>query len=115
MTRLNYSAPWTAEQDILNADYSAPAATWNEAERLAALARYPALDDASDADFAELAAMAAQLCACPAAAIHFIDAQFQHCKAAIGLAQQPLARERALCAEAILQAGPLVVHCANDT
>ncbi|MCQ4298316.1 PAS domain S-box protein [Pseudomonas songnenensis] len=99
----------------MNADYSAPAATWNEAERLAALARYPALDDASDADFAELAAMAAQLCACPAAAIHFIDAQLQHCKAAIGLAQLPLARERALCAEAILQAGPLVVHCAPGT
>jgi PAS domain S-box-containing protein len=98
----------------LNADYRAPAATWNEAERLAALARYPALDDPSDADLTELAAMAAQLCACPAAAIHVIGARHQHCKAAIGLPQQPVAREHALCAEAILQAGPLVVHCADS-
>ncbi|MCW8156062.1 PAS domain S-box protein [Stutzerimonas stutzeri] len=97
----------------MNADYSAPAATWNEAERLAALARYPALDAPSDADFAELAAMAAQLCACPAAAIHFIDAHYQRCMAAIGLPQQPVAREHALCAAVIQQAGPLAVYYAN--
>ncbi len=98
----------------MNAEYSAPAATWNEVDRLTALARYAALDTLAEADFDDLAAMAAELCACPAAAIHFIDGEQQHCKAAIALERQSIARERSLSAQAILQPGPLVLRRADE-
>ncbi|EWC43356.1 hypothetical protein B597_001785 [Stutzerimonas stutzeri KOS6] len=97
----------------MNAEYSAPTATWNEAERLIALARYPALDSPPDADFDELAVIAAELCACPAAAIHFITERQQHCKAAFALDHQPLERARSFSAWAIQQAGALVEQRAD--
>ncbi|MCQ4297263.1 PAS domain S-box protein [Pseudomonas stutzeri] len=97
----------------MNAENSAPTATWNEAERLIALARFTALDTPRDADLDELASMAADLCACPAAAVHFIDDRYQHCTAALALDSQPVALDRSLCAWAIRQAGPVVVQLAD--
>jgi len=105
--------PWIAEQDTLNAEYSAPAAIWNEADRLTALARYAALDASCEADLDELAAMAADLCACPAAAVYFIDAEYQRCIAAFALERQLIAREYSPSAQAILQAATLVEQRAD--
>ena len=107
--RLNYSVPWIAEQDTLNAEHCAPAATWNEAERLIALARYTALDALCITDLETLAAMAADLCACPAAAIHFVDDQYQYCMAAFALEREAVVRERSPSAWAIRQEGALVL------
>lgn len=107
--RLNYSVPWIAEQDTLNAEHCAPAATWNEAERLIALARYTALDALCITELEALAAMAADLCACPAAAIHFVDDQYQHCMAAFALEREAVVRERSPSAWAIRQEGALVL------
>ncbi|MGE4404099.1 PAS domain S-box protein [Pseudomonas sp.] len=98
----------------MNVEHSAPSATWNEADRLTALARHAIADASAEADFDALAAMAAELCACPAAAIHWIDGERQHCLAALALDRQSVARERSLSAQAILQPGPLVVHRADE-
>jgi len=106
--------PWIAEQDTLNAEHSALTATWNEAERLIALARYAALDASCDAELDELAAMAADLCACPAAAIHFIDDQYQYCKGAFALQREPVPLARSLCARAILQSEPLITRHSGE-
>ncbi|PZR70535.1 MAG: PAS domain-containing protein, partial [Stutzerimonas stutzeri] len=93
----------------MNAEHCAPAATWNEAERLIALARYTALDALCITDLEALAAMAADLCACPAAAIHFVDDQYQHCMAAFALEREAVVRERSPSAWAIRQEGALVL------
>ena len=94
----------------MNAEHSALTPPWSETDRLAALARHAAPDDASEADFAELAAMAAQLCECPAAAIHFIGRDKQYCLAALGLAGEPATCSQSLAAQAIRQPGPLFVQ-----
>ena len=98
----------------MNAEHSALTATWNEAERLIALARYAALDASCDAELDELAAMAADLCACPAAAIHFIDDQYQYCKGAFALQREPVPLARSLCARAILQSEPLITRQSGE-
>jgi len=105
---------WIAEQDILNADHSAPAATWNEAERLTALARYRVFDGTPNTELDELAALAAELFACPAAAIHLIDQHQQHCIAAFSIEQQPQERACSVPAQAIEQADPLFVRRADE-
>ena len=98
----------------MNAEHCAPTATWNEAERLIALARYTALDNLCDADLGELVRMAADLCACPAAAIHLIDDQHQHSEAAFALDSQSVALVHSLCARSIHQTEPVVVQLADQ-
>ena len=63
----------------------------------------------------ELAAMAADLCACPAAAIHFINDQYQYCKGAFALQREPVPLTRSLCARAILQSEPLITRHSRIT
>ncbi|MFP5337705.1 MAG: PAS domain S-box protein, partial [Gammaproteobacteria bacterium] len=98
----------------MNADHSAPAATWNEAERLTALARYRVFDGTPNTELDELAALAAELFACPAAAIHLIDQHQQHCIAAFSIEQQPQERACSVPAQAIEQADPLFVRRADE-
>ncbi len=85
-----------------------PVATWNEADRLAALARYRILDTPAEAAFDDLVLLAADLCASPSAAIVFIDADRHWVKAALNPHDDP--RHTALCARAAAQADPLVIE-----
>ncbi|MCW3149298.1 PAS domain S-box protein [Stutzerimonas stutzeri] len=98
----------------MNADHSRQAAGWTEAERLAALARYAVLDGVSETDFDDLIALAAELCATPAAALHFIDADRQWCPAALGVDSRPVERAASVSAWAIEQPDHLVSLQADD-
>ncbi|MCJ0972215.1 PAS domain S-box protein [Pseudomonas sp. PS1] len=84
--------------------------TWNEADRLAALARYRILDTPPEAAFDDLVLLATELCATPSAAIVFIDKDRQWAKASVNVPQHDLDRHQALCARAITHADPLVIE-----
>ena len=80
-----------------------------EAARQAALRDYAILDTAPEADFDDLARLAAQIAGVPCSAIGFVDADRVWFKARVGLAADELPREQTLCAAAVQQPGPLIV------
>ncbi|MFG3502256.1 PAS domain S-box protein [Pseudomonas sp. NPDC047963] len=84
--------------------------TWNEADRLAALARYRILDTPAEVAFDDLVALAAELCACPSAAIVFIDEDRQWVKASVNVEGADRPRDEALCSRALGCTEPLVIE-----
>lgn len=86
---------------------------WAETDRLAALDSYQILDTVAEADFDDLAKLAAQICGMPMALISLIDARRQWFKAAIGLDAAETPREIAFCAHAIQQPGLFTVEDAT--
>jgi len=87
-----------------------PVDTWNEADRLAALAAYGILDTPPEAAFDDLVMLAAELCASPSAAIMFIDKDRQWVKASVNVDAGNRPRDEALCARAITCTDPLVIE-----
>ncbi len=83
--------------------------SWDEAERLAALRSHGILDTAAEADFDDIARIAAHVCSAPVAMISFIDADREFFKAAIGFGLREIPRDVSICAHAILQPDLLVV------
>ena len=81
----------------------------NEIERLRALRRYEILDTPPEAEFDDLARLAAGICGTPAAFVSLIDANRQWFKAAVGLDIREISRDVAFCAHAILQPDVMVV------
>jgi PAS domain S-box-containing protein len=88
--------------------------TWNEADRLAALARYRILDTSPEAAFDDLALLAAELCGSSAAAIVFIDKERQWIKASVGIDGVGGSLNQALCTRAINCSQPLVIEDLAD-
>ena len=84
--------------------------TWNEADRLAALARYRILDTPAEAAFDDLVLLAAELCTTPSAAIVFVDKDRQWVKASVNIQGGNRPRDEALCARAIGCSEPLVIE-----
>lgn len=84
--------------------------TWNEADRLAALARYRILDTPPEAAFDDLVLLAAELCATPSASITFIGESRQWVKASINVDDANRHRDELLCARAIQYTEPLVIE-----
>ncbi|UNG18553.1 PAS domain S-box protein [Stutzerimonas zhaodongensis] len=84
--------------------------TWNEADRLAALARYRILDTPAEAAFDDLVLLAAELCTTPSAAIVFVDKDRQWVKASVNIEGGNRPRDEALCARAIACSEPLVIE-----
>ncbi len=80
-----------------------------EDRRLAALATYHILDTPLEADFDDLARLAATLCDAPIALISLVDARRQWFKAHYGLDTTETPREHAFCAHAILHPNNLMV------
>ena len=74
----------------------------NEADRLAALARYDLLDTASEASLSAITQAAAVLCESPIALISLIDPTRAWFKACIGLEVQQAARNGTFCSHAIM-------------
>jgi PAS domain S-box-containing protein len=81
----------------------------NEIERLRALRRYEVLDTPPEAEFDDLARLAAGICGTPAAFVTLIDADRQFFKAAVGLDVREISRDTAFCAHAILRSDVMVV------
>jgi len=84
--------------------------TWNEADRLAALARYRILDTPAEAAFDDLVLLAAELCTTPSAAIVFVDKDRQWVKASVNIENGNRPRDEALCSRAIECTAPLIIE-----
>ncbi len=85
-----------------------------EAARLAALSRYEILDTPHEGAFDRLAALAARLLDVPLATVSFVDSDRIWFKATHGMEHvAQTEREPGLCASAIEQAEPYVVHDAG--
>ncbi|WP_136069349.1 PAS domain S-box protein [Modicisalibacter radicis] len=74
----------------------------DEAERLAALARYEILDSVAEEEFDAITRLAAQLCDVPIALISLVDAHRQWFKSCVGLDAQETPREHSFCTYAIV-------------
>lgn len=81
----------------------------NETERLDALRRYEILDTLREAEFDDLARLAAHICQTPISLITLIDAERQWFKSAVGRGGSETPREIAFCAYTILGSDPLIV------
>ena len=82
---------------------------WNEADRLAALERYAILDTPREAEFDDVARLAADIFEAPIAVVNLIAAGRQWFKAEVGIGADELPLDVSICAHAILQAGVFVV------
>lgn len=90
-------------------DHSPHPVRWNEADRLAALARYALPGPRPDPELEALVAMAADLCGTACAAIHFITVDRQWTAAACNLPLDDLSRQASLSAQALHEPGLLEV------
>ena len=97
------------ENSPISADLACAAPAWNEAWRLAALARYGILDSGRDEAFDDIAVVAAALFEAPIAVVNFIAADRQWFKAEIGIGADELPLDVSICRFAILQSAMLVV------
>ncbi|WP_159978058.1 MULTISPECIES: PAS domain S-box protein [unclassified Novosphingobium] len=86
---------------------------WTEADRLDALERYKIMDTPSEADFDDIARIAAQICGVPMALVSLLDDKRQWFKAKLGLAAGETPREWAFCGHAIHQLGVFEVQDAS--
>ncbi len=78
---------------------------WSEADRQAALDRYRIVDTPGEAEFDDIARIAAQICGVPMALISLLDGDRQWFKARVGLDAPQTARDIAFCDHAIRQGG----------
>jgi signal transduction histidine kinase/CheY-like chemotaxis protein len=75
----------------------------NEEQRLAALRDYDILDSAPEAEFDDLAALAAQFCGVPIALISLVDTSRQWFKSQVGLTVRETSRDISFCAHALCE------------
>lgn len=82
----------------------------DEPKRLETLRQYQILDTPPENVFDDLTRLASDVCEAPIAVITFIDDHRQWFKSKIGVSPTETPRESAICAHAILQRQPLIVH-----
>ncbi len=83
--------------------------SWNEKQRLEALARYEILDTPREAAFDDVARLAADVFDAPIAVVNLIAEGRQWFKAEVGIGTDELPLDVSICAHAILQPGIFVV------
>lgn len=86
-----------------------PPAICGDASRLAAFVPYDILDTPREADYDDLARLAAQLCAAPIALISFVLADRQWFKAELGLGVRETALDSSICRHLLLAPGLTVI------
>lgn len=91
----------------INNNNAAPA--WNEADRLAALARYHILDTPPEPAYDDIVKLVADSMDVPIAVINLIAEGRQWFKAEVGLGVRETPLDTSFCAKAILQPGGMVV------
>jgi two-component sensor histidine kinase len=74
-----------------------------QADRLRALCAYDILDTPREAEFDEIADLAAAICAAPIAVVNFVDAERQWFKAEVGLGVRETPIATSICSHAILE------------
>jgi predicted signal transduction protein with EAL and GGDEF domain len=80
----------------------------DEQDRLAELLDFGILDTEPDEDYDRLVQLAASLCNAPMAALTLVDSQRQWFKSRVGFETRQTPRDKALCAQAILDASRLL-------
>ena len=93
---------------MLNAEID-PMPSWNERDRLAALASYDILDTPSEEAFDNIVRMAAHVCEAPIALVTFVAQDRQWFKANVGMLERETPLEMSICAHAILQREVFIV------
>jgi len=84
--------------------------SWKEADRLQAIASYDIVDTPREKDFDDIARVAAEMLKMPISVVTFIMSDRQWFKSAVGLGDMTeTPRDVAICNQAILQPGGLVV------
>lgn len=86
----------------------------NERHRLDALRDFDILDTDFDADYDELAELAARICHVPIALISLVDSERQWFKASVGLNTRETPRDYAFCSHAILEDEILIVKDTHE-
>lgn len=87
----------------------ASASSWNETDRLTALARYDILDTPREPEFDDVVRLAANVFDAPIAVVNLIAEGRQWFKAEVGIGADELPLDVSICAHAILQPGIFVV------
>lgn len=83
--------------------------SWTETARLAVLHAYDVLDTEAEAEFDDLAALAARICDAPTALVSLVAEDRQWFKARVGLETGETGRDVSFCAHAMLQDSVMVV------
>ncbi|WP_339871660.1 PAS domain-containing protein [uncultured Brevundimonas sp.] len=83
--------------------------SWTEASRMAALHAYDVLDTEAEAEFDDLAALAARICDAPTALVSLVAEDRQWFKARVGLETPETGRDVSFCAHAMSRGGVMVV------
>lgn len=86
----------------------------DERARSSALRRYRILDTPREADFDDIAAMAAEVCQTPIAVVNFVDSKRQFFKAEVGLGVRETPLDTSFCGHAILSEDIMIVPDARN-
>nr|WP_111298316.1 GAF domain-containing protein [Paracoccus saliphilus] len=86
----------------------------DERARSSALRRYRILDTPREADFDDIAAMAAEVCQTPIAVVNFVDSERQFFKAEVGLGVRETPLDTSFCGHAILSEDMMIVPDARN-
>ncbi|PZN97214.1 MAG: histidine kinase [Alphaproteobacteria bacterium] len=95
--------------DTLSATLSAPLLPWDEPARLAALDSYDILDTPREADFDDIATLAAAALGAPIGVVNLIGDGRQWFKAETGIGTRELPLDVSICAHAFLQRETMIV------
>lgn len=82
---------------------------WTEAARIAALYAYDVLDTEAEAEFDDLAALAAKICDAPTALVSLVAEDRQWFKSRVGIEATETRRDVSFCAHAMLRDSVMVV------
>ncbi|QDA36495.1 GAF domain-containing protein (plasmid) [Paracoccus liaowanqingii] len=94
---------------VLNPNNTLRTAHYSEQARSSTLHSYQILDTPREAEFDDIAAMAAEVCQTPIAVVNFVDSERQFFKAEVGLGVRETPLDTSFCGHAILSEDMMIV------